>query len=158
MLLQSDLAGKRSQFATENKTASERTFVCFFSTKHGSLRIIVGRWLPKETPIRSATRLGGIYLIPITRRDIAYAVHVVSQLVSASIGPRRGIMRHSLGNSPEDHTGHRECISLLSSGMMVSHIYRGNSIADRLASHAYSHRSDCIVEAASSLLQTSILQ
>lgn len=30
----------------------------------------------------------------------------------------------------------RECISLLSSGMMVSHIYRqGNSIADRLASH-----------------------
>lgn len=53
----------------------------------------------------------------------------------------------------------RECISLLSSGMMVSHIYRqGNSIADRLASHAYSHRSDCIVEAASSLLQTSLLQ
>lgn len=51
----------------------------------------------------------------------------------------------------------RECISLLSSGMMVSHIYRqGNSIADRLASHAYSHRSDCIVEAASSLLQTSL--
>ncbi|KAI3795011.1 hypothetical protein L1987_37654 [Smallanthus sonchifolius] len=53
----------------------------------------------------------------------------------------------------------RECIGLLSSGMMVSHIYRqGNSIADRLASHAYSHRSDCIVEAASSLLQTSLLQ
>nr|XP_043612514.1 uncharacterized protein LOC122584400 [Erigeron canadensis] len=68
MLLQSDLAGERSQFATENKTASERTFVRFFSTKHGSLRITVGRWLPKETPIRSAPRLGGIYLIPITRR------------------------------------------------------------------------------------------
>lgn len=54
ILLQSDLAGERSQFATENKTASERTFVRFFSTKHGSLRITVGRWLPKETPIRSA--------------------------------------------------------------------------------------------------------
>ncbi|KAI5566984.1 hypothetical protein BDE02_13G058000 [Populus trichocarpa] len=52
----------------ENKTASERTFVRFFSTKHGSLRITVGRWIPKETPIRSAPRLGGIYLIPITRR------------------------------------------------------------------------------------------
>ncbi|KAJ8746852.1 hypothetical protein K2173_012903 (mitochondrion) [Erythroxylum novogranatense] len=68
MLLQSDLAGERSQFAAENKTASERTFVRFFSTKHGRLRITVGRWLPKETPIRSAPRLGGIYLIPITRR------------------------------------------------------------------------------------------
>ncbi|CAL9238919.1 unnamed protein product [Arabidopsis halleri] len=68
MLLQSDLAGERSQFAAENKTASERTFVRFFSTKHGSLRITVGRWLPKETPIRSAPRKGGIYLIPITRR------------------------------------------------------------------------------------------
>ncbi|XP_016650442.1 PREDICTED: LOW QUALITY PROTEIN: uncharacterized protein LOC107881344 [Prunus mume] len=68
ILLQSDLAGERSQFAAENKTASERTFVRFFSTKHGSLRITVGRWLPKETPIRSAPRLGGIYLIPITRR------------------------------------------------------------------------------------------
>lgn len=67
-LLQSDLAGERSQFAAENKTASERTFVRFFSTKHGSLRITVGRRLPKETPIRSAPRLGGIYLIPITRR------------------------------------------------------------------------------------------
>ncbi|KAK4837857.1 hypothetical protein QYF36_009004 [Acer negundo] len=55
-------------FAAENKTASERTFLRFFSTKHGSLRITVGRWLPKETPIRSAPRLGGIYLIPITRR------------------------------------------------------------------------------------------
>ncbi|KAL3500196.1 hypothetical protein ACH5RR_039289 [Cinchona calisaya] len=68
ILLQSDLAGEQSQFATENKTASERTFVRFFSTKHGSLRITVGRWLPKETPIRSAPRPGGIYLIPITRR------------------------------------------------------------------------------------------
>jgi hypothetical protein len=68
ILLQSDLAGERSQFAAENKTASERTFLRFFSTKHGSLRITVGRWLPKETPIRSAPRLGGIYLIPITRR------------------------------------------------------------------------------------------
>ncbi|RWR97728.1 hypothetical protein CKAN_02718100 [Cinnamomum micranthum f. kanehirae] len=68
MLLQSDLAGERSQSAAENKTASERTLVRFFSTKHGSLRITVGRWLPKETPIRSAPRLGGIYLIPITRR------------------------------------------------------------------------------------------
>lgn len=68
MLFQSDLAGERSQFAAENKTASERTFVRFFSTKHESLRITVGRWLPKETPIRSAPRLGGIYLIPITRR------------------------------------------------------------------------------------------
>lgn len=68
MLLQSDLAGERSQFAAENKTASERTFVRFFSTKHGSLRITVGRWLPKETPIRSAPRLEGIFLIPITRR------------------------------------------------------------------------------------------
>ncbi|KAF5767746.1 hypothetical protein HanXRQr2_Chr14g0628311 [Helianthus annuus] len=58
MLLQSDLAGERSQFATENKTASERTFVRFFSTKHGSLRITVGRWLPKETPIRSAPPAG----------------------------------------------------------------------------------------------------
>ncbi|KAL1314100.1 hypothetical protein AAHE18_16G165000 [Arachis hypogaea] len=67
-LLQSDLAGERSQFAAENKTASESTFVRFFSTKHGSLRITVGRWLPKETPIRSAPQLGGIYLIPITRR------------------------------------------------------------------------------------------
>ncbi|GMN30934.1 hypothetical protein TIFTF001_049650 [Ficus carica] len=58
------------EFAAENKTASERTFVRFFSTKHGSVRITVGRWLPKETPIRSAPppRLGGIYLIPITRR------------------------------------------------------------------------------------------
>ena len=54
ILLQSDLAGERSQFAAENKTASERTFVRFFSTKHGSLRITVGRWLPEETPIRSA--------------------------------------------------------------------------------------------------------
>ncbi|GMJ07794.1 hypothetical protein like AT2G07599 [Hibiscus trionum] len=61
-------SGERSQFAAENKTASERTFVRFFSTKHGSLRITVGRWLPKETPIRSAPQLGGIYLIPITRR------------------------------------------------------------------------------------------
>ncbi|KAM3340770.1 hypothetical protein P3S68_028404 [Capsicum galapagoense] len=68
ILLQSDLAGERSQFATENKTESERTFVRFFSTKHGSLRITVGRWLPKETSIQSAPRLGGIYLIPITRR------------------------------------------------------------------------------------------
>lgn len=68
MLLQSDLAGERSQFAAENKTTSERTFVRFFSTKHGSLRITVGRWLPKETPIRSAPRLEGIYLITITRR------------------------------------------------------------------------------------------
>ncbi|XP_074562615.1 LOW QUALITY PROTEIN: uncharacterized protein LOC141819170, partial [Curcuma longa] len=71
MLLQLDsrgLAGERSQSAAENKTASERTFVRFFSTKHGSLRITVGRWLPKETPIRSAQKLGGIYLIPITRR------------------------------------------------------------------------------------------
>ncbi|KAJ9705597.1 hypothetical protein PVL29_003590 [Vitis rotundifolia] len=67
MLLQSDLVGERSQFATENKTASERTFVCFFSTKHGSLRITVGRWLPKETLIQSAPRLGDIYLIPITK-------------------------------------------------------------------------------------------
>ncbi|KAF5789250.1 hypothetical protein HanXRQr2_Chr09g0368931 [Helianthus annuus] len=58
MLLQSDQAGERSQFATENKTASERTFVRFFSTKHGSLRITVGRWLPKETPIRSAPPAG----------------------------------------------------------------------------------------------------
>ncbi|THU43507.1 hypothetical protein C4D60_Mb00t00430 [Musa balbisiana] len=48
------LAGERSQSAAENKTASERTFVSFFSTKHGSVRITVGRWLPKETPIRSA--------------------------------------------------------------------------------------------------------
>ncbi|XP_070048161.1 uncharacterized protein [Nicotiana tomentosiformis] len=68
ILGKSNLAGERSQFATENKTSSERTFVHFFSTKHGSLRITVGRWLPKETPIRSAPWLGGIYLIPITRR------------------------------------------------------------------------------------------
>ncbi|KAI3681458.1 hypothetical protein L6452_36254 [Arctium lappa] len=40
-------------------------------------------------------------------RDIAYAVNVVSQFVSASTGPRRGVRRHSLGNSAEDHTGHR---------------------------------------------------
>ncbi|KAJ0582301.1 hypothetical protein HanHA300_Chr04g0150721 [Helianthus annuus] len=58
MLLQSDLAGERSQFATENKTASERTFVRFFSTKHGSLRITVGRWLPKETPSPSYASAG----------------------------------------------------------------------------------------------------
>ena len=68
ILLQSDLAGERSQFAADKKTASERTFVRFLSTKHVSLRRTVGRWLPKETPIRSAPRLGGIYLIPITRR------------------------------------------------------------------------------------------
>ncbi|XP_066347634.1 LOW QUALITY PROTEIN: uncharacterized protein [Miscanthus floridulus] len=71
MLLQlfsEGLAGERSQSAVENKTASERTFVRFFSTKHRSLRRTVGWWLPKETPIRSAPRLGGIYLIPITRR------------------------------------------------------------------------------------------
>ncbi|XP_075098807.1 uncharacterized protein LOC107809469 [Nicotiana tabacum] len=68
ILLQSDLAGERSQFTTENKTTSERTFVRFFSTKHRNLRITVGRWLPKETPIRSSPWLGGIYLIPITRR------------------------------------------------------------------------------------------
>lgn len=53
-LILEGLAGERSQSAAENKTASERTFVSFFSTKHGSLRITVGRWLPKETPIRSA--------------------------------------------------------------------------------------------------------
>ncbi|CAN6453632.1 unnamed protein product [Victoria cruziana] len=70
MLLQSDLASERSQSVAENKTASERTFVRFFSTKHGSVRITVGRWLPKETPLRSASRLGGIYLIPITRRGM----------------------------------------------------------------------------------------
>ena len=61
-LLQSDLAGERSQFAAENKTASERTFVRFFSTKHGSVRITVGRWLPKETPIRSAPPPAGRHL------------------------------------------------------------------------------------------------
>lgn len=54
MLLQSDLAGEQSQSAAEDETASERTFVRFFSTKHGSLGITVGRWLPEETPIRSA--------------------------------------------------------------------------------------------------------
>ncbi|KAB2034699.1 hypothetical protein ES319_D04G103800v1 [Gossypium barbadense] len=53
MLFQSDLAGERSQFAAENKIASERTFVRFFSTQHESLRITVGRWQPKETLIRS---------------------------------------------------------------------------------------------------------
>jgi hypothetical protein len=52
------LAGERSQSAAENKTASERTFVRFFSTKHRSLRRTVGRWLPKETPIRSAPPAG----------------------------------------------------------------------------------------------------
>nr|GEY22737.1 hypothetical protein [Tanacetum cinerariifolium] len=41
------------------------------------------------------------------QQGIAYVVHVVSQFVSASTGPRRGIRRHSLGNSAEDHTGHR---------------------------------------------------
>ncbi|CAN6440313.1 unnamed protein product [Victoria cruziana] len=59
MFLQSDLAGERSQSAAENKIASEHTFVCFFSTKHGSVRITVGRWLPKETLLRSTSRLGG---------------------------------------------------------------------------------------------------
>ncbi|GJZ01906.1 hypothetical protein Tco_0519867 [Tanacetum coccineum] len=44
---------------------------------------------------------------PPSALDIAYAVHVVSQFVSASTGPRRGVRRHSLGNSAEDHTGHR---------------------------------------------------
>ncbi|KAA3486917.1 hypothetical protein EPI10_030785 [Gossypium australe] len=68
MLFQSDLAGERSQFTAENKTARERNFARFFSTKHKSLRITVGRWLPKETLIRSAPRLGGIYLILITRK------------------------------------------------------------------------------------------
>ncbi|CAI9284974.1 unnamed protein product [Lactuca saligna] len=70
MLLQSNLAGERSQFATENKTASEHTFVHLFSTKHINLRITVGWWLPKETSINPPSpppRLGGI-LIPITRR------------------------------------------------------------------------------------------
>ncbi|TYG73544.1 hypothetical protein ES288_D04G110200v1 [Gossypium darwinii] len=43
MLFQSDLAGERSQFAAENKIASERTFVRFFSTQHESLRITVER-------------------------------------------------------------------------------------------------------------------
>ena len=62
ILLQSDLAGERSQFAAENKTASERTFVRFFSTKHESLRITVGQWLPKETPIRSAPPPAGRHL------------------------------------------------------------------------------------------------
>ncbi|CAN6462370.1 unnamed protein product [Victoria cruziana] len=42
MLLQSDLAGERSQSVAENKTTSERTFVRFFSNKHGSVRITVG--------------------------------------------------------------------------------------------------------------------
>ncbi|XP_075094665.1 uncharacterized protein LOC107827434 [Nicotiana tabacum] len=65
LLCKSDPAGERSQFVKENKTASEHTF---FSTNHGSLRITVGWWLSKETSIRSAPRLGGIYLIPITRR------------------------------------------------------------------------------------------
>nr|GFA98377.1 hypothetical protein HannXRQ_Chr08g0236081 [Tanacetum cinerariifolium] len=55
---QSDLAGERSQFTTKNKTEIERTFVRFFSTKHRSLRITVVRWLPKETPIRSAPPAG----------------------------------------------------------------------------------------------------
>nr|XP_009618249.1 uncharacterized protein LOC104110450 [Nicotiana tomentosiformis]XP_016515395.1 PREDICTED: uncharacterized protein LOC107832096 [Nicotiana tabacum] len=68
ILRKSDLASERSQFVTENKTASERTFVRFFSTKHESLRITVGWWIPKETLIQSAPRLGGIYLITITRR------------------------------------------------------------------------------------------
>ncbi|KAK2658105.1 hypothetical protein Ddye_011157 [Dipteronia dyeriana] len=54
ILLQSDIASERSQFAAENKTSIECTFIRFFSTKHKNLRITVGRWLPKETPIRSA--------------------------------------------------------------------------------------------------------
>lgn len=55
MLLRSDLAGEQSQSAAENRTASERTFVRSGGpTEHGSLGITVGRWLPKETPIRSA--------------------------------------------------------------------------------------------------------
>lgn len=49
----------------------------------------------------------GLVYITVIRPDIAYAVHVVSQFVSASTGPRRGVRRHSLGNSAEDHTGHR---------------------------------------------------
>uniref|UniRef100_A0A5C7GQF6 Uncharacterized protein n=1 Tax=Acer yangbiense TaxID=1000413 RepID=A0A5C7GQF6_9ROSI len=54
ILLQSDLAGERSQFAAENKTASERTFLRFFSTKHGSLRITVG---PFELNLKMSKRL-----------------------------------------------------------------------------------------------------
>ncbi|KAK5769867.1 hypothetical protein PVK06_049907 [Gossypium arboreum] len=92
MLFQSDLAGERSQFAAENKTASERTFVRFFSTKHESLRITVGRWLPKETPIRSAPRLGGIYLIPITRRERMKCIgdHPFVAACSSDLRIRRG--------------------------------------------------------------------
>ncbi|KAB2048195.1 hypothetical protein ES319_A13G098200v1 [Gossypium barbadense] len=84
--------GERSQFAAENKTASERTFVRFFSTKHESLRITVGRWLPKETPIRSAPRLGGIYLIPITRGERMKCIgdHPFVAACSSDLRIRRG--------------------------------------------------------------------
>ncbi|GJS43826.1 hypothetical protein Tco_0568869 [Tanacetum coccineum] len=50
---------------------------------------------------------------PPSALDIAYAVHVVSQFVSASTGPRRGVRRHSLGNSAEDHTGHSDEVVML---------------------------------------------
>ncbi|GKE18549.1 hypothetical protein Tco_1426126 [Tanacetum coccineum] len=72
MLLQSDLAGERSQFATENKTASERTFVRFFSTKHESLRITVG--LNREQRLLSAAVAARILKFSVqltTRRSVA---------------------------------------------------------------------------------------
>ncbi|TYJ00678.1 hypothetical protein E1A91_A13G102200v1 [Gossypium mustelinum] len=82
----------RRWFAAENKIASERTFVRFFSTKHESLRITVGRWLPKETPIRSAPRLGGIYLIPITRGERMKCIgdHPFVAACSSDLRIRRG--------------------------------------------------------------------
>ncbi|GKD98724.1 hypothetical protein Tco_1382621 [Tanacetum coccineum] len=43
---------------------------------------------------------------PPSALDIAYAVHVVSQFVSAST-VHVAALAHSLGNSAEDHTGHR---------------------------------------------------
>ncbi|KAI5672935.1 hypothetical protein M9H77_13299 [Catharanthus roseus] len=51
-------SGERSQFATENKTVSERTFFRFFSTKHRSLRITLGRYLTHPENKESFTMMG----------------------------------------------------------------------------------------------------
>nr|GEU82643.1 hypothetical protein [Tanacetum cinerariifolium] len=55
----------------------------------------------------TSTELIRVLYIIVIRLDIAYAVHVVSQFVSASTGPCRSVRRHSLGNSAKDHTDHR---------------------------------------------------
>ncbi|GJS43833.1 hypothetical protein Tco_0098200 [Tanacetum coccineum] len=68
---------------------------------------------------------------PPSALDIAYAVHVVSQFVSASTGPRRGVRRHSLGNSAEDHTGHRNYRSAFLSFHQERHLWTSASTSSR---------------------------